>query len=62
MEFGLRRIAAMGAVILIGVTFVALSGHAQDNTNETNESTTAQPAAMAPENEIEADEGDHHEG
>jgi hypothetical protein len=59
MEFGLRRIAAMGAVVLIGVTFVTLSGHAQNNTDEP---ATAQPAAMAPENEVEADEGDHHEG
>jgi len=59
MEFGLRRIAVAGAVILIGVSFVTLSGRAQDNTDE---SATAQPTAMTPENEIEADEGDHHEG
>jgi hypothetical protein len=55
---GLRGIALAGAV-LIGASFLPLSAHAQDNTSE---DATAQPAAMTPENEIEADEGDHHEG
>jgi len=59
MEFGLRRIAIAGAVILIGASCFTPGGGAQDNTDE---STTARPAAMTPENEIEADEGDHHEG
>jgi hypothetical protein len=55
---GLRGIAMAGAV-LIGATFLTLSAHAQDSTSE---DTTAQPAAMTPENQIEADEGDQHEG
>lgn len=55
---GLRGIALAGAV-LIGACFLALGADAQDNTSE---DATAQPAAMTPENEIEADEGDHHEG
>lgn len=59
MELGLRRIAVAGAAILIGTAFVTLSGRAQETTED---SVAAQPAAMTPENEIEADEGDHHEG
>ena len=59
MGFGLRRFATAGAVILIGGFLVTASGHAQDGTDE---SGAAQPAAMTPENEIQADEGDHHEG
>jgi hypothetical protein len=55
---GLRGITMAGAV-LIGAAFLTLSAHAQDNTSE---DATAQPAAMTPENQIEADEGDHHEG
>ena len=55
---GLRGIAMAGAV-LIGATLLTLSAHAQENTSE---DATAQPAAMTPENQIEADEGDHHEG
>ena len=55
---GLRGIAMAGAV-LIGATLSTLSAHAQENTSE---DATAQPAAMTPENQIEADEGDHHEG
>ena len=55
---GLRGIAMAGAV-LIGASFLTLNVHAQDNGSE---DPTAQPAAMTPENEIEADEGDHHEG
>jgi hypothetical protein len=55
---GLRGTAIAGAV-LIGVSFFASSVRAQDNSSE---DATAQPAAMTPENEIEADEGDHHEG
>jgi hypothetical protein len=55
---GLRGIAVAGAV-LIGASFLTLSAHAQDNTSE---DATAQPAAMTPQNQIEADEGDHHEG
>jgi hypothetical protein len=54
----LRGIALAGAV-LIGASFLTLSVHAQENTSE---DATAQPAAMTPENQIEADEGDHHEG
>ena len=55
---GLRGIAMAGAV-LIGVSFLTVSVQAQDNSSE---DATAQPAAMTPENQIEADEGDHHEG
>ena len=55
---GLRGIAMAGAV-LIGASFLTLNVHAQNNSSE---DPTAQPAAMTPENQIEADEGDHHEG
>ena len=58
MGSSLRRIAVVGAV-LAGAALVTLSAHAQDSTDE---NATAQPAAMIPENQIEADEGDHHEG
>ena len=58
MGFALRGFAMAGAV-LIGACFFAWSGHAQENTSE---DPSAQPAAMTPENQIEADEGDHHEG
>jgi len=58
MGLGLRRIAFVGAV-LVGAAFLALSARAQENSSE---DATAQPAAMTPENQIEADEGDHHEG
>ena len=58
MGLGLRRIAYLGAV-LVGAAFFGLSAHAQENSGE---DATAQPAAMSPENQIEADEGDHHEG
>jgi hypothetical protein len=58
MKSDLRWIVIMCGV-LIGASFVTLSGHAQETTDS---SATAQPAAMTPENEMEADEGDHHEG
>ena len=58
MGFGLRRIAYLG-VVLVGAAFFGLSAHAQENNGE---DAAAQPAAMTPENQIEADEGDHHEG
>ena len=58
MGWSLRGSALIGAV-LVGAVLGALSAHAQDNTDE---NTSAQPAAMIPESEIEADEGDHHEG
>jgi hypothetical protein len=55
MDLSLRRIAIIGAVVLIGVSFMTRQGRA-------DETVTAQPAAMTPQNEMEADEGDHHEG
>jgi len=55
---GLRGIVMAGAV-LIGASFLTLGAHAQESSGE---DATAQPAAMTPENQIEADEGDHHEG
>ena len=55
---GLRGIAIAGAV-LVAATLWTLRAHAQENTSE---DATAQPAAMTPETQIEADEGDHHEG
>jgi hypothetical protein len=58
MGFCLRKFAVVGAV-LVGASLLTLSGHAQDNTDENG---TPQPAAMIPENQMEADEGDHHEG
>jgi hypothetical protein len=58
MGLGLRRIACLGAV-LVGAAFFGLSAHAQESSGE---DATAQPATMTPENQIEADEGDHHEG
>lgn len=58
MGLGLRRIAFVGTV-LVGASLFALSAHAQENSGE---DAAAQPAAMTPENQIEADEGDHHEG
>ena len=54
----LRGTALAGAVV-IGAVFWTLGVQAQDNTSEDG---AAQPAAMTPQNEIEADEGDHHEG
>lgn len=61
MIFGLRRIAVAGAVILMGVSLAANSARAQ---SDSDNAATAQPAAMAPENQVDADagEGDHHEG
>jgi hypothetical protein len=58
MVLSLHRFACVGAV-LIGASFATLSAQSQDNGGE---SATPQPAAMIPENQIEADEGDHHEG
>jgi hypothetical protein len=54
----LRGTALAGAV-LIGAVFWTSGLHAQENNGE---DAAAQPAAMTPQNEIEADEGDHHEG
>ncbi|WP_284735724.1 molybdopterin-guanine dinucleotide biosynthesis protein A [Dongia deserti] len=58
MGLSLRSLVLVGAV-LAGFLFVALSAQAQDSKSGT---ATAQPAAMMPENQVEADEGDHHEG
>ena len=55
MNASLRGVAVIGAIILIGIAFDARSGRA-------DEAATAQPAAMTPQNEVEADEADHHEG
>lgn len=57
MELGLRGIVFAGAVFL-GACGGAWSAAAQ----ETDGTATAQPAAMTPESQAEADEGDHHEG
>jgi len=59
MESGLRGIVIAGFVVLIGVCAGAVGAGAESNTDE---SVSAQPAAMTPENEAEADEGEHHEG
>jgi hypothetical protein len=59
MGFSLRGIIIVGAVVLIGSSFVATGGRAQDSSTAP---ATAQPAAMTPQNEMEADEADHHEG
>ncbi len=58
MGLSLRSFALFSAV-LVGASFVTLGAHAQDNSDG---NAAAQPAAMSPENQIEADEGDHHEG
>jgi hypothetical protein len=58
MGLGMRRSAIVGAV-LVGACFFSPSAGAQESSEE---SATAQPAAMIPENEVEVDEGDHHEG
>ena len=58
MGFGLRGFAVVG-VVLVGACLMTSSAGAQDNSGG---DTAAQPAAMVPENEVEADEGDHHEG
>ena len=50
----MRKIAAAALVALIGVSFITRTGRADE--------AVAQPAAMTPQNEIEADEGDQHEG
>ena len=55
---GLRGMT-IAAAVLIGAVSLTWSAHAQETTGE---DATAQPAAMTPENQIEADEGDHHEG
>jgi hypothetical protein len=57
MGLGLRRFAYVAAV-LVGASLVTLSARAQDS----DENAAAQPAAMTPENQAEADEGDRHEG
>ena len=57
MGIGLRRCSHVGAA-LIGVFFIAMGALAQEGGGD----ATAQPAAMVPENQVEADEGDHHEG
>ncbi len=57
MRLGAGKVAAMSAAILVGICFG--TARAQDTTEEP---VVAEPAAMAPENEIEADEGDLHEG
>lgn len=56
MGFGLRSIALAG-VVLVGTSFMASSAFAQDS-----DEGIAAPAAMVPENEIETDEADNHEG
>jgi hypothetical protein len=57
---GFATVAAiMIGAIVINAGPVTPSAHAQDSTGE---SGTTQPAAMVPENQIEADEGDHHDG
>jgi hypothetical protein len=58
MRLGPRSIASVCAV-LVGAGLFGLSAHAQETNSEDG---TAQPAAMMPESQIEADEGDHHEG
>lgn len=57
MGWNLRGFALLGAV-LVGASFVTPDAGAQDNDGD----ATAQPTALTPENQIEADEGDHHEG
>jgi hypothetical protein len=57
MDLSLRRIV-VGAVV-IGACLASPSSRAQESSDG---SATAQPAAMTPQNEAEADEGDHHEG
>jgi len=58
MGFGLRGIAVAG-VVLMGAFFMTSNAGAQDSSSG---EAAAQPAAMLPENEIEADESDHHDG
>ena len=58
MSSSLRSFALVGAV-LAGASFVtAIAGAQEDGGGN----ATAQPTAMTPQNQIEADEGDHHEG
>jgi len=59
MRSGLRVISLAGVAVLLALCSVSWSARAQNSTDGT---ATAQPAAMTPENEIEADGGDHHEG
>jgi hypothetical protein len=59
MRSGSGKIAAIGAAILLGICFGMTKAHAQSTTEEPG---AAEPAAMIPENEIQADEGDLHEG
>ncbi|HEY1384108.1 MAG TPA: molybdopterin-guanine dinucleotide biosynthesis protein A [Dongiaceae bacterium] len=59
MKSSLRGIAVVGAVVLIGACFIAAGARAQESADG---SATAQPASMTPQNEAEADEGNHHEG
>lgn len=58
MGWNLRSLVLVGAV-LAGASFVAVSARAESGGDD---NAAAQPAAMTPENQIEADEGDHHEG
>ena len=56
MQLGFARIAA---IILVGICFGTAPAAAQD-TNE--EPAVPEPAALSPENQADADEGDLHEG
>lgn len=58
MGWSLRSLMLVGAV-LAGASFMNWNAGAQDDGDKDG---AAQPAAMVPENQIEADEGDHHEG
>lgn len=59
MRLGWGKIAATGAAMLLGICSGAAEALAQTTTEET---VVAEPAAMTPENQVEADEGDLHEG